>query len=154
MADRAGQAFAWPVPSDAGISTPVRFATLAESKRYEWLFNLSEEHAECTDFLLSPGSAWHIRLRVLLLARRCAMTNRTSTIVPFPAPSLRSRQPDFQADTPEAEAELHVSVLNDLLDQLASELEGKGELRHQLLASMMRGLLDDVVVMYRRALRG
>ncbi|MBA1180058.1 hypothetical protein G7008_06025 [Pseudomonas psychrotolerans] len=45
MAGRAGQAFAWPVPSDAGISTPVRFATLAESKRYEWLFNLSEEHA-------------------------------------------------------------------------------------------------------------
>lgn len=63
MADRAGQAFAWPVPSDAGISTPVRFATLAESKRYEWLFNLSEEHAECTDFLLSrapPGTSDYV----------------------------------------------------------------------------------------------
>ena len=77
------------------------------------------------------------------------MTSRTSTIVPFPAPSLRARQPDFQ---PEAEAELHVSVLNDLLDQLASDAEGKGELRQQLLASMMRELVDDVVVLYRQAL--
>jgi hypothetical protein len=80
------------------------------------------------------------------------MTSRTSTIVPFPTPSLRARQPDFQPDTPEAEAELHVSVLNDLLDQLASESVENGELRQQLLASMMRELLDDVVVLYRRAL--
>jgi len=80
------------------------------------------------------------------------MTSRTSTIVPFPRPSLRALQPNFQPDTPEAEAELHVSVLNDLLDQLASESEGKGELRQQLLASMMRDLLDDVVVLYRQAL--
>ncbi|WP_434775451.1 hypothetical protein [Pseudomonas oryzihabitans] len=80
------------------------------------------------------------------------MTNCTNTIVPFPTPPIRARQPDFEPDTPEAEAELHVSVLNDLLDQLASESEGKGELRQRLLASMMRDLLDDVVVLYRRAL--
>ncbi|SEP44422.1 hypothetical protein [Pseudomonas sp. Snoq117.2] len=80
------------------------------------------------------------------------MTSRTSTIVPFPTPPLRARQSDFQLDTPEAEAELHVSVLNDLLDQLASDAEGKGELRQQLLASMMRELVDDVVVLYRQAL--
>lgn len=80
------------------------------------------------------------------------MTSRTSTIVPFPAHPLRARQPDFRPDTPEAEAELHVSVLNDLLDQVVSESEGKGELRQQLLASMMRELLDDVIVLYRRAL--
>ena len=80
------------------------------------------------------------------------MTSRTSTIVPFPTPLLRASQPDFKSDTPEAEAELHVAVLNDLLDQLASESECKGELRQQLLASMMRDLLDDVVVLYRRAL--
>ncbi|MBA1180057.1 hypothetical protein G7008_06020 [Pseudomonas psychrotolerans] len=80
------------------------------------------------------------------------MTSRSSTIVPFPTYTLRARQPDFQRDTPEAEAELHVSVLNDLLDQMASDSEGKGELRQQLLASMMRELLGDVVVLYRRAL--
>ncbi len=80
------------------------------------------------------------------------MTSRTSTIVPFPTPLLRSRQPDFESDTPEAEAELHVSVLNDLLDQLASESVENGELRQQLLASMMRELLNDVVVLYRQAL--
>ncbi|EHK71641.1 hypothetical protein PPL19_08156 [Pseudomonas psychrotolerans L19] len=45
-----------------------------------------------------------------------------------------------------------MSVLNDLLDQLASESVENGELRQQLLASMMRELLDDVVVLYRRAL--
>ena len=80
------------------------------------------------------------------------MTDRTSTIVPFPTPLLRARQPDFEPVRAEAEAELHVSVLNDLLDQLASESEGKGELRQKLLASMMRELLDDVVVLYKRAL--
>lgn len=80
------------------------------------------------------------------------MTSRTSTIVPFPTPQIRALQPGFQPDTPEAEAELHVSVLNDLLDQMASDSEGKGELRQQLLASMMRELLGDVVVLYRRAL--
>lgn len=80
------------------------------------------------------------------------MTSRTSTIVSFPTLSLRARQPDFQPDTSEAEAELHVSVLNDLLDQLTSESVENGELRQQLLASMMRELLDDVVVLYRRAL--
>jgi hypothetical protein len=58
----------------------------------------------------------------------------------------------LQLDTLEAEAELHVSVLKDLLDQMGSESEGKGELRQQLLASMMHELLDDVVVLYRRAL--
>ena len=80
------------------------------------------------------------------------MTSCTNTIVPFPKSSHRARQSDFQPDTPEAEAELHVSVLNDLLDQLASDSEGKGELRQQLLASMMRELLGDVVMLYRRAL--
>jgi len=80
------------------------------------------------------------------------MTSCTNTIVPFPKSSHRARQSDFQPDTPEAEAELHVSVLNDLLDQLASDSEGKGELRQQLLASMMRELLNDAVVLYRQAL--
>ena len=80
------------------------------------------------------------------------MTSCTNTIVPFPTPPLRARQSDFQPDTPEAEAELHVSVLNDLLDQLASESVENGALRQQLLASMMRDLLGDVVLLYRRAL--
>ena len=62
MVDRAGQAFAWPVPSDAGISTPVRFATITESKRHWWLLSLSEEHKECATLFTQE-----LRLGLLVL---------------------------------------------------------------------------------------
>ncbi|MCY1295999.1 hypothetical protein D9M69_452790 [compost metagenome] len=81
------------------------------------------------------------------------MVEFESCVVPFPLQRSPLHESERSPLPSEAEAELRGVMLGDLLDQLA-EPEGlqPSDLRVQIVAHSALALLDEMVVLYRRAL--
>ncbi|CAE6947694.1 conserved protein of unknown function [Ectopseudomonas oleovorans] len=84
---------------------------------------------------------------------RCAMAELESSVVPFPLQRSPLHESERSPLPTEAAAELRGVMLGNLLDQLA-EPDGlqPADLRVRIAAYSALDLLDEMVVLYRRAL--
>ena len=81
------------------------------------------------------------------------MTELEPCVIPFPMRPSPLHESERSNVASEADAEMRATALGDLLDQIA-EPEGfpLNGLQMRILAHSALGLLDEMVVLYRRAL--
>ncbi|WP_145152479.1 hypothetical protein [Pseudomonas oryzihabitans] len=75
------------------------------------------------------------------------------SVLPFPSKPIALNQMDLSTRSIEADADLRASMLGDLLVQLAERSCGHPEeLRLKVACNIAQELLDEMVMLYRRAL--
>lgn len=81
------------------------------------------------------------------------MAERKPSVLPFPSKPIALNQMDLSIRSIEADADLHASMLGDLLVQLAERDPGHPEeLRLKVICNIAQELLDEMVTLYRRAI--
>lgn len=81
------------------------------------------------------------------------MANLPGRVVPFPKRPSPIPDANFQPCNAQADAELRAAILRELFDDLISQVEQSADQLQIRLASLAaQDLLDELVVLYRRAL--